>query len=131
MKELKPTRRNPLLDRLDRKATQSKAYHASSGLEKKLAKKVGGYRTSGSGNKKEKGDVRKRGVMRLEHKATQHKSFSVTIDMLEKIELAARGCDEIPIMVIEFLDDRGKTFEKEIALLPLSDLMDLIDDPSR
>jgi hypothetical protein len=119
---------NPILDRLERKAKQSKAYHASPKLEKKLATKVGGYRTAGSGNKIEKGDVRKRGVVRMEHKATQAASFRVTSEMLEKLELAARGCDEIPIMVIEFLDDRGRSFQRELAVLPLSDLLELIDD---
>lgn len=119
---------NPILDKLEQKGKQSKAYHASPKLEKKLATKVGGYRTAGSGNKREKGDVRKRGVTRLEHKATQAASFRVTTEMLEKLELAARGCDEIPIMVIDFLDDRGRSFQKEIAILPLSDLLELLHD---
>lgn len=128
MRPLKPRSQNPILDRLEQKGKQSKAYHASSGLEKKLAKKVGGYRTSGSGNKLEKGDVRLRGVMRLEHKATQNKSFSVTREMLEKIELAARGCDEIPILVVEFLDERGASTGIQVAITPLRDILDLIDD---
>ena len=119
---------NPILDRLERKGKQSKAYHASPKLEKKLAAKVGGYRTAGSGNKREKGDVRKRGIARIEHKATQAGSFRVTAEMLEKLELAARGCDEMPIMVVEFLDDRGRSFQRELAILPLSDLLELIDD---
>lgn len=129
MKPLKPRSQNPLLDRLDEKARQSKAYHASPKLEKKLAKEAKGYRTSGSGNKKEKGDVRRHGVTRIEHKATQKKSFSVTREMLEKIELAGRGCDEIPVLVIEFLDDRGLSVGK-IACLPYKDVMDLLDESS-
>lgn len=119
---------NPMLDRVSHRGKQSKAYHASSGLEKKMAKRVKGYRTAGSGNKKEKGDVRVRGKLRLEHKATQNKSFSVTRVMLEKIELAARGCDELPILVIDFLDERGNSTGNEIACLPFSDLQDLLDD---
>lgn len=126
-KPLKPRPQNALLDRLDHAAKQSKAYHASSGLEKKLAKKVGGYRTSGSGNKREKGDVRLRGQLRIEHKATQNKSFSVTREMLEKIENAARGCDEIPLLVVEFLDERGKPTGTQVAIVPLQDILDLHD----
>lgn len=126
-KPLKPRPQNPLLDRIEHRGKQSKAYHASSGLEKRVAKKVGGYRTAGSGNKKEKGDVRLRGVLRIEHKATGNKSFSVTREMLEKIELAARGCDEIPILVVEFLDERGKPTGIQVAITPFQDILDLID----
>lgn len=126
-KERQPRPQNPALARLERNAKQSKAYHASPKLEKKMAKRVGGYRTAGSGSKREKGDVRVRGVTRIEHKATSKQSFRVTLEILEKIELAARGCDEIPILVIDFLDDRGRSVQKEIAVLPFSDLMDLLN----
>lgn len=122
-----PRPQNPILDRLERKRKQSVAYHASAKLEQSLAKSVKGHRTAGSGNKTTKGDVRKNGVCRIEHKATAKGSFRVTIEMLEKIELAARGCDEIPIIIVDFLDDRGRTFQKEIAILPWSDLKDLLD----
>lgn len=129
-KPLKPRSQNPLLDRAEHRAKQSKAYHASRGLESKLAKDVGGRRTTGSGNKNEKGDVRLSGVLRIEHKATGNKSFSVTRDMLEKIELAARGCDEIPILVVEFLDSRGNSTGIKVAVTPFQDILDLIDDAS-
>lgn len=129
-KPLKPRPQNPLLDRIEHLGKQSKAYHASKGLEKALAEKVGGRRTAGSGNKKEKGDVRLNGVLRIEHKATQKKSFSVTLEMLEKIELAARGCDEIPLLVVEFLDERGVSTGYKIACVPFQDIMDLIDAAS-
>lgn len=119
---------NPLLDRLDQKGKQSAAYHASAGLEKKLAKRAGGHRTAGSGNKKEKGDVRVHGVTRMEHKGTKHNSFRVTKDMLEKLELAGRACDEMPIFVVDFLNERGQSSGNEIACIPLKDLMDLIDE---
>lgn len=122
-----PRDTNPLLARLDHKAKQSKAYHASPKLERKLAKTVGGHRTSGSGNKREKGDVRKRGVMRIEHKATQHDSFRVTKTMLQKIELAATGCDEVPMLTIEFLDKRGDS-EGAIACLRLEDALRLLNN---
>lgn len=129
-KPLKPRSQNPLLDRVEHRAKQSKAYHASRGLETKLAKSLGARRTAGSGNKLEKGDVRLNGTLRIEHKATQKASFSVKREMLEKIELAARGCDEIPILVIEFLDERGKTTGIKVAVTPLQDILDLIDDAS-
>lgn len=71
--------------------------------------------------------MRLNGVLRLEHKATQNKSFSVTREMLEKIELAGRGCDEIPILVVEFLDERGKSTGIQVAITPFQDILDLID----
>ena len=122
-----PNAQNPIVDRLVAAGKQSKAYRASAKLERSLAKRAGGYRTAGSGNKNEKGDVRVRGVTRIEHKATQHASFRVTKEMLEKIELAGRACDEIPIFVVDFLDKRGLTNGDELAVIPLKDLMGLID----
>lgn len=126
-KPLKPRSQNPILDRIERKAKQSKAYHASKGLEQSIAKHVGGRRTAGSGNKLTKGDVRKNGVMRIEHKGTCADSFRVTYSMLEKIELAARGCDELPILVVEFLDERGRSRNMKVAVIPFQDLLDLMD----
>lgn len=125
-----PRPQNPILDRLERQSKQSKAYHASPKLEKGLAKRLKGYRTSGSGNKKEKGDVRVRGITRVEHKGTQAASFRVTKEMLDKIENAGRGCDEIPVLVVDFLDARGNSERREIAVLPFQDLLDLLDDGS-
>jgi hypothetical protein len=121
---------NPILARLERKGKQSKAYHASPKLEKKTAKRLGGYVTTGSGNKREKGDIRKRGVTRIEHKATQANSFRVTKEMLQKIELAAVGCDEVPILVVDFLDERGNSTGEEIACIPFRELVALIDGTS-
>ena len=123
----KPRPQSPLLSRLERDGRQGRAYHASKGLEAGLAAKVGGRRTAGSGNKHEKGDVRKYGVMRIEHKGTVKQSFRVTKEQLEKIELAGRACDEIPIFTVDFLDELGKSHGNEVAVLPLKDLLDLVD----
>lgn len=122
--------RNPAIARLQKRNLQSPAYRQSSKLEKKLAKRVGGRRTSGSGNKREKGDVRKKGLARLEHKATKNKSFSVTREMVDKISLAAMGSNEVPALIIEFLDEWGNQ-ETELAVIPVADLMRLLNgDPS-
>ena len=124
---MKERSQNPILDRLDRKNKQSKAYRASPKLEKKIATKVGGRRTSASGSKREKGDVRRNGVTRIEHKCTQKKSFSVTREMVQKIELAAMGCDEVPMLVVEFLNERGDPDSEPLAVVRLQDILDLID----
>ena len=46
--------------------------------------------------------------MRIEAKTTKNKSFSVTRDMIRKIEDAALTNNEIPVMVIEFINEQGK-----------------------
>ena len=55
-----------------------------------------------------KGDVRVRGIARIECKTTSRKSFSVTREMIDKIENAAVAAGELPVLVIEFLDRAGK-----------------------
>jgi len=86
-------------------------------MEKELAKRIGGRITPGSGNKDVKGDVRLKRVARIEAKTTKNKSFSVTLDMIDKIETAALTCDELPILVIEFNDGNGRKV-KEVAVVP-------------
>lgn len=87
-------------------------------MEKELAKRTGGKITPGSGNKDVKGDVRVRKVARIEAKTTKNKSFSVTLDMIEKIEHAALSADELPVIVIEFNDGNGKRL-KQVAVVPV------------
>lgn len=69
--------------------------------EKKTAERIGGTTTKGSGNQAEKGDVRLRGLVRIECKTTIHKSFSVTTALLDKLDAAVFGAGEIPMFEIE------------------------------
>lgn len=73
--------------------------------EAEVAKRTGGRTVPGSGNGYTKGDCRKRGVVRIECKTTSARSFSVTIDMLNKLETAAAIAGEFPVLVVEFLKD--------------------------
>lgn len=118
---------NPLLNRLHNKGKQGVAYHASAKLEKRVAKETGGRRTSGSGNQREKGDVRIRGVARLEHKATVKDSFRVTKNMLKKIENSAIANGEVPALVVSFLDEHGNIID-ELAVIPYQSLKVLINN---
>lgn len=95
--------------------------------EKSLAQALGANLTRGSGNQTEKGDARIKGVLRLEAKCTRRKSFSVTRDMVDKIEDAAASCPgmEIPAMHIEFLSPSGAR-EKGLYLLREEDVENLI-----
>lgn len=81
---------------------QHPSVHRSRKQERSTAKRVGGNVTKASGaGDFEKGDVRVKRVSRIECKTTKAKSFSVTLDMIEKIEAAALQAGEVPVMEIE------------------------------
>lgn len=70
--------------------------------ERKTAERFGATVTKRSGaGAFEKGDVRLKGVMRLEAKTTRHKSFSVTTEMIGKIEDTGAMAGEIPVIEVE------------------------------
>jgi len=89
--------------------------------EGKTAKRLGGRTTKASGALDEKGDVRVPGVVRIECKCTKNKSFSVTQDMVRKIEEAALGSGEIPAIEVQFIDEHGKVISS-VAVMPVSGL---------
>lgn len=85
--------------------------------ERETALRLGGSRTPASGARDVKGDVRVKRIARIECKTTKHKSFSVTLDMVRKIEEAALSAGEIPVLVVEFNDGvRGRL--AEVAIIP-------------
>jgi hypothetical protein len=76
--------------------------HARSRVqEKETAQRTGGKQTKASGALNEKGDVRVKNVARLENKTTVHDSFSVSVDLVEKLENSVAGSDEMPVMQVE------------------------------
>ena len=80
------------------------AHRYSPKQEKATAQRIGGHNPAGSGNQEEKGDARLTGVMRIENKATTKNSFSVTKEILDKIEDAALSGSELPFLQIDFID---------------------------
>ena len=94
------------------------SHRRSPKAERERAKKIGADRVAASGaGIWEKGDVRKRGVLRLEHKVTKNKSFSVTREMIEKIETAAMSAGEMPVIEVEFCTPEGKK-EMSVCVVP-------------
>lgn len=95
--------------------------------EKALAATLGGRTTSGSGSKTEKGDVRIKGVLRVEAKCTRHKSYGLSLKDFEKVEDAAALCQpsEVPVMHIEFLDPAGNPI-KGLYVVRQDDFEELI-----
>lgn len=69
--------------------------------EARVAKDLGGRTTIGSGNKTEKADVRVPGFVRVECKNTKDTGYRVTGEAIRKLEQAAVGANEIPIMQVE------------------------------
>ena len=107
-------------------ARRSPAHLRSPLQEKQLARRGMGYTTPGSGSGHQKGDVKKyNGVLRIEAKCTGNKSFSITQDMLDKIENAALPNNELPAIVVEFIDALGKPI-REVAVVPTYVLNDII-----
>lgn len=80
---------------------QSASHARSPGQEKETAKRTGGQVTARSGAGLIKGDVRVKGIARIENKNTIHRSYSVTTETLDKLEAAIAGTSEIPVMQIE------------------------------
>lgn len=95
--------------------------------EREIADKLGGRVTPGSGSQAMKGDVRIKGVARVEAKCTRNKSFSVTLQIIDKIEDAAASCatGEIPVIHIEFLNASGQRI-KGLYIMRESDAEELI-----
>lgn len=116
---------NSYLARAERTKNLSKSHRRAPKMEKEVAKRTGGRLVAGSGCGAVKGDVRIKGVARIECKTTKNKSFSVTMEMLEKIEAAGAEGGELPILVIEFIDERGRKI-KEVAVCPTYVLDSLI-----
>lgn len=106
---------------------QGLAYHRSARQEKELATRVGGNVVKGSGRGMEKGDVRAKGILRVEAKTTTKGSFRVTRDMLDQIEAAGYSAGEIPIMAIEFISPTTGRPLGAFAIAPLSTLEELVE----
>ncbi len=79
-------------------------------MEKETAKRIGGRQTKGSGSSYEKGDVRIKGLVRIESKTTKNKSFSVNEEMIDKIENATNGSNEVPVIEIEILGGARRVY---------------------
>lgn len=99
--------------------------------ERKIAGIIGGRTQVASGAMPwAKGDIRKKGKYRIEHKSCENKSFSLTRDLLDKITSEA-SYGEMPMMVIEFLNKQTLKVEDSWVVMPghvLQELNDETDD---
>lgn len=90
---------------IDGKITDAKRLRKKSKkLEDQLAADIGGRRNKGSGSLPYlKGDVRKRGQLRVEAKFTQNKSYPVRLQDLRKIDSECSS-GEVPAFDITFVE---------------------------
>jgi hypothetical protein len=110
--------RESFLRRANGQPGRTPSHDRSKKQERELAKRVGGQVTIASGSLAVKGDVRKKRVVRIEAKTTKNRSFSVTLEMVDKIEQAALPYDELPIIVVELANGNKRT-AKQVAIVPL------------
>lgn len=108
---------NIFIRRINRKKNLTKSHYRAPKQERETARRVGGRLTAASGAKDEKGDVRLKGVARIECKTTKHASFSVTQKMLDQIEEAATLSGEMPYILVEFIDEQGKKL-RDVVVCP-------------
>lgn len=108
---------NYFLRRTKRTSNITKSHKRAKRQEREIANRLGGKLTPASGAKDVKGDVRIKGVARIECKTTKHRSFSVTLDMVDKLEEEAALTGELPVFVIEFNDGEGRRL-KELVVCP-------------
>lgn len=118
---------NHFLRRQEKTKNLTNSHRRAVKQEKELARNMRGRLTPASGSREIKGDVRVKGVIRVEAKTTKNKSFSVTSEMIDKIEAAAIGAAEMPIIVVEFNDGFGRKL-REVAVVPMYSLQTLIDN---
>lgn len=93
--------------------------------EARLAKNMGSKLMSGSGAK----DGRKSDAIldtpeyrfRIESKATIHKSFSIKLEILEKIRSEALETGRTPVLTVSFTDELGRpvTSSSDFAVIPM------------
>lgn len=113
-------------DRKTEKKKISPSHKRAIQQEREAAKLLGARQTLASGAKGEKGDIRKRKLLRLECKTTKNASFSITRKMLEAIEDAALASGEMPAILVEFNDGNGRKLH-EVAVVPSYVLQDICE----
>ena len=105
---------------------QSAAHRSAPAQEERAAKLIGGRTTPGSGAGYQKGDARRRGLVRVECKGTVHDSFRVTAKLIEKLEVDTFGSGEVPVMEVELGVRDGKP-GKKVYVVPAWAMEDLLE----
>ena len=110
---------NPFLDR-------NKNHKHGQKSEKKTAKRIGGQARAGSGSiDGHKGDITLPEFL-VENKSTEHRSLSLKLDWLEKIDRESREEGKSPAVTIQFVDKNGNSVKRgRWVLLPEDEFREL------
>ena len=96
-----------------------KAANYSPKQERRVADLVGGKNTPASGAKEIKGDIRLKGLLRIECKATEKPEYVLTHKVIDKIKEQALTCAELPCVQVDFLGEIiRKVYILEMFTLP-------------
>lgn len=121
---LRPTEKAP--DPLKSKQARQRVKRSRK-MESELAEKMGGRAQPGSGCSKLsgfKGDIRKIGSWRVEHKYTDATNvWSLRLSDLAKITGLAMDADEYPALVVEYRKAR-----ESFAIIPLTLFLEMVNE---
>ncbi len=99
-------------------------------MEASLAKRMGGKAQPASGSSRLsgfKGDIRKVGAWRVEHKFTDAlKEWKLKLGDLAKITALAMDADEYPALVVEF-----SRAHASFATIPLTLFLEIVDEDDK
>jgi hypothetical protein len=110
-----------------RRKALRKGQRSSQKQELELAEELGGRRQPGSGNQNTaKGDVRTKGLVRVEAKLTTDDSYRLQLADFWKID-SEKGPREFPAMVIDFLERGTRKLRDRLAVIHFNDLKELLD----
>lgn len=73
-----------------------------------------------------KGDVRKRGALRIEAKFTEHETFALPLAALTKVEQECLGLEK-PVLVVDFVEKGTRKLRASYAVVPSDHLKELLD----
>lgn len=121
------TRKNHQLERWKGNNSKPAAYKRAPKQEKETAGRLtGGRKIPASGAKFRKCDVEVPDLARIECKATQAKSFSVTRAMMQTVAEAGLANNQLPVIEIEFVNQLG-VVQEAFCVMPRDDLMLLLN----
>jgi two-component SAPR family response regulator len=126
-KKLNKTLKEKILEKAEHGQKNKAAFYNAPKHEKQKADELGGYLVSNSGRGKEKGDVFKKNLYRIDCKNTTANSYSIKKDLAKKLELESIGKNEIPIFVISFYNEVHLKYDCELAVMPLRNLKELLE----
>lgn len=110
-----------------RRKALRKAKKTSLKQEQDIAEELGGRTQPGSGNQRgAKGDIRKKGELRVEAKYTTNESFSLKLDELYKIASEC-GTGERAVFVIDYLEPGTRGLRDRFAVIHFNDLKELLN----